>query len=78
MARIFLAVSTPVVVASQWKVESRSTTELMINFHRNRKKNGLKVVKSLRQAQIEMIQNKEFNEPYYWAAFSVIGGFAAY
>jgi CHAT domain-containing protein len=62
------------VVASQWKVESESTAELMKIFHRNRKEKGLVTSKALRQAQLEMLAKKEFSEPYFWSAFSAVGG----
>lgn len=74
MARTFLAIGTPIVVASQWKVESESTSELMKAFHRNRKEKGLITPEALRQAQLEMLAKKEFSEPYFWSAFSTVGG----
>ena len=74
MARTFLAIGTPIVVASQWKVESESTLELMKAFHRNRKQRSLNTIEALRQAQIEMLAKKEFSEPYFWSAFSPVGG----
>lgn len=78
MARTFLAVGTPIVVASQWKVETESTSEMMKSFHRNRKEKGLITSEALRQAQLEMITNKQFSEPYFWSAFSAIGGSVNY
>lgn len=79
-ARIFLAIGSPVVVASYYEVDSESTADLMINFHRLRKEGGLNVPEALRQAQIEAIHNNqtEKQSPYYWLAFSAIGGFSRY
>jgi CHAT domain-containing protein len=74
MARTFLAIGTPIVVASQWKVESESTGALMIAFHRNRQEKNLPTIEALRRAQIEMLGQKKFAEPYFWSAFSAIGG----
>jgi CHAT domain-containing protein len=74
MARTFLSIGTPIVVASQWKVESESTLELMKAFHRNRKERSLNTIEALRQAQLQMIANKDFSEPYFWSAFTAIGG----
>jgi CHAT domain-containing protein len=34
IARTFLALGAPMVVASQWKVDSEQTKELMIALHR--------------------------------------------
>jgi CHAT domain-containing protein len=70
----------PLVVASQWSVDSDSTADLMIKFHRYRKQQNMPTVAALRQAQVDMLTNgKElFRQPYYWAAFVPVGGYANY
>lgn len=78
IARTFLALGTPVVVASQWKVDSEPTKDLMVAFHRNRKERGLTSAESLRRAQLELMSKGETKEPFYWAAFSLFGGYANY
>lgn len=78
IARTFLALGAPVVVASQWKVDSEPTKDLMIAFHRNRKQKGMSSAESLRQAQLEVLRNGHAQAPYYWAAFSLFGGYANY
>ena len=78
IARTLLALGAPLVVASQWKVDSEPTKNLMISFHRNRKLKGMTSAESLRQAQIEMLSRSETSEPFYWAAFSLFGGYANY
>ncbi|HKP72315.1 MAG TPA: CHAT domain-containing tetratricopeptide repeat protein [Pyrinomonadaceae bacterium] len=78
IARTFLALGTPVVVASQWKVDSEPTKDLMIAFHRNRKARRLNSAESLRQAQLEMAGMDATSAPFYWAAFSLFGGHANY
>ena len=79
-ARAFLAADVPLVVASQWSVESTATAELMIKFHRFRKQQNMPTIEALRQAQIEMLRNENtrFRQPYYWAGFLPIGGYADY
>jgi CHAT domain-containing protein len=77
-ARTFLALGAPVVVASQWKVDSGPTKDLMIAFHRNRKEKGLTSAESLRRAQLELSGTDETKAPFYWAAFSLFGGYANY
>lgn len=79
MARTFLAAGAPLVAASNWKVNSEATKELMIAFHRNRRE-GLSTAEALRRAQIKMLEdeNGKFREPYFWAAFSIIGGSSNY
>ena len=78
IARTLLALGAPVVVASQWKVDSAPTKDLMIAFHRNRKERGMTSAESLRQAQLEMLSRSETEAPFYWAAFSLFGGYANY
>ncbi|MBK8812864.1 MAG: CHAT domain-containing protein [Acidobacteria bacterium] len=73
IARTFIAAGAEVVVATGWKVESESTADLMIAFHRNRSEKRMRTVDALRAAQIAQIKDGRSN-PYYWAAFSVIGG----
>ncbi len=77
-ARSFLALGTPLVVAGNWKIDSEASKDLMISFHRNRREKSLSSTESLRQAQIEMLRRDENNQPYFWAAFNLFGGFANY
>lgn len=77
IARTFLALGAPIVVASQWQVDSAPTKDLMIALHRNRTEKGMSSVESLRQAQLAM-RNGEKAEPFYWAAFSLFGGYGSY
>lgn len=78
IGRTFLALGTPVVVASGWKVDSESTKDLMISFHQNRRRKGLSSIEAIRRAQLEILKHPDKNLPYYWAAFSAIGGFSDY
>lgn len=78
VARTFLALGAPVVVASGWKVDSEPTRDLMVAFHRGRKESGLTSAESLRRAQLGLLNRRETKEPFYWAAFSLFGGYASY
>ena len=80
IARAFLEIRIPLVVASHWSVESESTADLMSRFHRYRKDMGLTSVAALRKAQLELLnaQNGYFRDPYYWAAFTPFGGYIEY
>src|SRR6185295_4983949 len=68
IARTFLALGAPVVVASQWKVDSEPTKDLMIAFHRNRKSYRMTSAEGLRRAQLEVLSNDKTQAPFYWAA----------
>src|SRR5579859_3753970 len=74
MSWAFFVAGSPSLVASQWKVDSASTTELMLRFHR-----GLQGVHStpkaraLQQAALQVMKKPAYHHPYYWAGFVLIG-----
>ena len=76
LARPFVAAGVPVVIASLWPVESDSTADLMISFHKHRKQGQRSTVAALREAQLEAIRDQQLSSArsYTWAAFVVIGG----
>jgi CHAT domain-containing protein/Tfp pilus assembly protein PilF len=68
----------PATVASLWRVESSSTAELMIGFHRHwleARRSGTPFAKaaSLAAAARQLIASATYAHPFYWAAFSVVG-----
>ena len=62
----------PTTVVSQWKVESSSTVELMLAFHRNLR-SGVSKGEAMRQASMRLMADKKYNHPFYWAGFIVVG-----
>jgi CHAT domain-containing protein/Flp pilus assembly protein TadD len=79
LARAFLQAGVPMVVASQWPVDSDVTADLMISFHRHRR-SGLNTLESLRQAQVDVLHGSDASRrtPYYWAAFLCTGGYTEF
>lgn len=69
----------PRTVVSQWKVESASTTELMVEFHRHLKSRisnpqpQLGAAQALRAASLKMLRGEKYRHPFYWAGFVVMG-----
>jgi CHAT domain-containing protein len=64
----------PRVVASLWKVDDRATAELMKRFYQAMLGDQrLRPAAALRSAQVEMLKLKEWEDPYYWAAFVLQG-----
>jgi CHAT domain-containing protein len=63
----------PTTVASQWKVESTSTTELMIEFHRQLLTGKVSKAEALRRAQLKLMRNPKYKHPSYWAAWVIVG-----
>jgi len=80
LARPFIAARVPLVVASLWPVESDSTAELMISFHKHRTQKKASTAAALAAAQREMLgsSDERYRHPYYWAPFLVIGGYAEF
>jgi CHAT domain-containing protein/Tfp pilus assembly protein PilF len=73
MTQAFLYAGTPAVAVSLWKVQDRSTSDLMVRLYRHLKDPRLNKADALRQAQLEMIRNGDYSHPYYWAGFVMIG-----
>jgi CHAT domain-containing protein len=73
---LFVA-GSPTSVVSQWKVESSSTAQLMVEFHRNllakTPKLKLSKAKALQKAALTVLGNKNFRHPFYWAGFILVG-----
>jgi len=73
----FFIAGSPSIVVSQWKVDSASTTLLMRDFHsiwRNSMNHQrISKAQALRNAEMKLLQNKQYRHPYYWAGFIVIG-----
>jgi CHAT domain-containing protein len=75
MSWAFLIAGTPTTVVSQWKVDSASTTQLMLAFHKNLRShaNFSGKADALRTAALELLQDPQYKHPFYWAGFIVIG-----
>lgn len=73
----FLLAGVPTTVVSQWKVESKSTTDLMVEFHRLLKSEkpatNYPVASALQRAALQLLANPAYRHPFYWASFVVIG-----
>ena len=75
---LFVA-GVPSTVVSQWKVESASTRDLMVNFHRSLSsplgvgKPKATKTEALRQAALKVMKNPETSHPFYWAGFVLVG-----
>jgi CHAT domain-containing protein/tetratricopeptide (TPR) repeat protein len=63
----------PTTVASQWKVESKSTTELMLEFHRQLLTGKVSKAEALRRAELKVMKMPGYKHPSYWAGFVIVG-----
>jgi CHAT domain-containing protein len=69
---VFLATGTKTLVVSQWQVNDLSAARLMAAYYRHLLK-GLPPAEALRRAQVELLSQRPFHHPYFWAAFAVWG-----
>jgi CHAT domain-containing protein len=75
---MFIA-GVPSTVVSQWKVESASTRELMVSFHRalisqpGAGKAKPTKTEALRRAALTVMKNPDTRHPFYWAGFVLVG-----
>ena len=73
LTRGFMYAGTSRVVASLWKVDDAATAELMENFYRAMLQEHLSPSAALRKAQLELLQNSNWKQPYFWGAFTIQG-----
>ena len=64
-------------VVSQWKVNSASTSQLMVNFYQGLESRQNHVqgnkAKALQDATLKTMKYQRYRHPYYWAGFVMIG-----
>ena len=75
----FFVAGSPTSILSQWKVDSASTTELMVEFHRQLKAqmanpgDSFSAARALREAELKLLRSEKYRHPFYWAGFVVTG-----
>ena len=73
LTRGFMYAGAQRVVASLWQVDDLATAELMKRFYRGMLKGNLRPAASLRAAQLDLMKQKRWSSPYFWAAFVIQG-----
>ena len=59
-------------MASLWKVDDEATTALMVALYAELAE-GADIHKALASAQATVRNQPQWEHPYYWAAFTVVG-----
>jgi CHAT domain-containing protein len=72
LADAFLQAGADSVVCALWEVDSRATNRFMEKFFR-RIASGEAAAEALRSAQLDLQRSSDFADPYYWAAWQVVG-----
>ncbi|MBD2338358.1 CHAT domain-containing protein [Calothrix sp. FACHB-156] len=60
-------------IATLWAVQDESTAKFMVEFYKHLKKPGIGKAEALRQTQLAFLQDANFQHPYYWSAFVLVG-----
>lgn len=60
-------------LATLWSVNDRSTASLMVEFYRELGQAGVTKAQALRSAQLALLKQPQYEHPYYWAAFILLG-----
>ena len=60
-------------LATLWSVQDQSTADLMTNFYKALAKPGVGKAQALRQAQLSLLKSSQYQHPYYWAPFVLVG-----
>ncbi|MCD8485823.1 MAG: tetratricopeptide repeat protein [Desertifilum sp.] len=73
LTRGFMYAGAARIVVSLWSVDDEATASLMVDFYQRMLQSGLTPAAALRQAQIAMWEQQQWNAPYYWAGFTLQG-----
>jgi len=73
LTRAFMYGGATRVVASLWQADDRGTAVFMSRFYEGLLSKGMSAPAALRSAQVSMYQDKRWQNPRYWAAFTIQG-----
>ncbi|MBE9144593.1 CHAT domain-containing protein [Planktothrix mougeotii] len=60
-------------LATLWQVNDISTASLMAEFYQELTQQQISKAEALRQAQLKLLQQAKYQDPYYWAPFVLVG-----
>jgi CHAT domain-containing protein len=71
----FFVAGTRSILITQWKVNSASTSRLMVNFYQGLESNRIKQdkAKALQEATLRLMKVSQYRHPFYWAGFVMVG-----
>jgi CHAT domain-containing protein/tetratricopeptide (TPR) repeat protein len=74
MWAVFVA-GSPATLVSQWRVDSASSTALMVGFHQiwNAGDGTTSKARALQAASLAVLRTPGFSHPFYWAGFILAG-----
>ncbi|MEL7036622.1 MAG: CHAT domain-containing protein [Cyanobacteria bacterium J06592_8] len=60
-------------LATLWQINDVSTALLMAEFYRKLTLSSVSKAEALRLAQLKLLKESQYQDPYYWAAFVLVG-----
>lgn len=60
-------------IASLWSIDDESSAVLMSQFYRELARTTVNKAEALRQAQLSVLENLQYQHPRYWAPFVLVG-----
>ncbi|MCF2149775.1 CHAT domain-containing protein [Desmonostoc muscorum LEGE 12446] len=60
-------------IATLWSVQDNSTADLIAQLYTALKQPGITRAEALRQAQLSLLRSPDYQHPYYWSPFVLVG-----
>ncbi|MEA5573019.1 CHAT domain-containing protein [Calothrix sp. UHCC 0171] len=60
-------------LSTLWQVNDDSASKLMVQFYTELKKSGVSKAEALHRAQKALMAQPEYQNPYFWAAYTLVG-----
>lgn len=73
LAGIAICSGAKSTLATIWSIRDRSTICLITEFYRLIAQNNISKAEALRKAQISLLKNPQYQHPYYWSSFVLLG-----
>lgn len=60
-------------IATLWSVQDNSTVILMTQLYEELRQPGITLAEALRRAQLKLLRSPDYQHPFYWAPFVLVG-----
>ncbi len=60
-------------IATLWPVKDQAAAELMNYFYQQLQQPGITKAQALRQAQLALLKNPSYDDPFFWSPFVLVG-----
>jgi CHAT domain-containing protein len=60
-------------LATLWSIQDQSTADFMTEFYQAINQPNVSKAQALRQAQLSLLHSPQYQNPYYWAPFVLVG-----